>query len=74
MRNAGISTEYPLKLVNVNKQLKQASSANSRIVLFVGGDEELNGQFKIKIMATGEEKLIAMASAAEEISAILEQN
>ncbi len=74
MRNAGISCEYPLKLINVGKQLKQASAANSRVVLFTGGEEEQNGQYKVKIMATGEEKLISMDRAVEEISLLLGQN
>ncbi len=72
MRNAGISCEYPLKLINVGKQLKQASSNNSRIVLFTGGEEEQNGQYKVKIMATGEEKLIPIETADREIIGLLE--
>lgn len=71
LRNGGVSCEYPLKLINVGKQLKQATASNSRIVLFVGSEEEQNGQYKIKIMASGEERLIPMNSIVSEISTLL---
>jgi len=72
LRNSGISTEYPLKLINVGKQLKQADAANSKIVLFTGSEEEENGQYKIKVMASGDEKLVSIETAEAEIAELLE--
>jgi histidyl-tRNA synthetase len=73
LRDSKISAEYPLKLVNIGKQMKQAAAANSHIVLFSGSEEELQGSYKIKIMSSGEEKLISIKDSATELKAILDE-
>ena len=72
-RNADISTEYPLKLNNIGKQMKLADAARSQIVLFAGGDEELQGQYKIKILSTGAEQLIDISTAPQTIAQLLSE-
>ena len=72
-RENGISTEYPLKLNGVGKQMKQAAAANSKVVLFVGSEEEAQGEYKIKILSTGEEKIIPINRAIEAIKEILSE-
>jgi histidyl-tRNA synthetase len=66
-RNKNLSVQYPLKLVNFGKMMKQADNVGAKIVLFVGGEEEKAGNCKIKIMATGEEKIISNEFAVKEI-------
>jgi histidyl-tRNA synthetase len=58
LRSNGISCEFALKPQNISKQMKGADAARSQIVIFTGGDEEKQGMVKIKIMRTGEEKLV----------------
>ena len=58
LREADLSVQYPLKLGNFGKQMKQANEAGARIVIFTGSQEESEGNCKIKIMKTGEEKII----------------
>jgi histidyl-tRNA synthetase len=60
IREAGLSVQYPLKLGNFTKQMKQADEAGAKIVLFVGSQEENEGNYKIKIMESGEEKILPM--------------
>ena len=64
-RNANLSVQYPLKLQNFGKMMKQADNVGAKIVLFVGGEEEKSGNCKIKIMATGEEKVIPLENALQ---------
>ena len=66
-RNANLSVQYPLKLQNFGKMMKQADNVGAKIVLFVGGEEEKAGNCKIKIMATGEEKIIPLDKSVAEI-------
>jgi len=55
IRRAGISCEFSLKKTGVGKQMEQAHAARSRRVVFVGGNEEKDGNVKIKNMETGVE-------------------
>jgi len=66
-RNANLSVQYPLKLGNFGKMMKQADNIGAKIVMFVGGEEEKTGNCKIKIMATGEEKIISLENTIAEI-------
>jgi histidyl-tRNA synthetase len=54
--------------VGVGKQLKQANAARSRVVVFVGGEEEAQGKVKIKDMRSGEERLVPAADLAAAIA------
>lgn len=69
-RDMNFSVQYPLKLGNFGKQMKQADGAGAKIVLFAGGEEEKSGNCKIKIMKTGEEKIVSIENAAAEIRRI----
>jgi histidyl-tRNA synthetase len=66
-RDMNFNVQYPLKLGNFGKQMKQADVVGAKIVLFVGGEEEKDGNCKIKIMKTGEEKIVSIENAAAEI-------
>ena len=69
-RAMNFSVQYPLKLGNFGKQMKQADGVGAKIVLFVGGEEEKGGNCKIKIMENGEEKVVSMEVVAAEIRRI----
>ena len=58
LRNSGINCEFALKPMGIGKQMKQADAARAGIVLFIGGEEEQEGKFKIRNMKTGEEKIL----------------
>jgi histidyl-tRNA synthetase len=66
-RDSGYRVQYPLKLGNFSKQMKQADSVGAKIVLFVGCEEEKGGNYRIKIMKTGEEKIVSQESVIVEI-------
>ncbi|ERP38879.1 histidine--tRNA ligase [Chitinivibrio alkaliphilus] len=72
LRNARISTEFPLKMNAVGKQLKKAAASRCKIALLTGGEEEASGNYRIKIMQTGEEENIPMEQFKEALSARLE--
>lgn len=67
LREAGISCEFSLTAGAVGKQMKLANAARSVLVLFVGGEEEKNGNAKLKDMRSGEESLISLGDMVREI-------
>lgn len=71
LRESGISAEYSLKPGNIGKQMKQADAAGSKVVVFVGGDEEAKGKVKIKNMANGSDDTIDRSCLVDEVSKIL---
>ena len=68
IRRAGISCEFSLKKTGVGKQMEQAHAARSRRVVFVGGDEEKDGNIKIKNMETGFEVVAPASKLLESLS------
>jgi histidyl-tRNA synthetase len=70
IRAAGISCEFSLKKNNIGKQMEQANSARATLVVFVGGEEEKQGNFKVRNMKSGEEAIIA----GSEFTAYLNNN
>ena len=69
-REANFSVQYSLKPGNFGKQMKQADESGAKTVIFIGGQEESEGNYKLKIMATGEERVVPIARAAEEIRGV----
>jgi histidyl-tRNA synthetase len=72
LRDAGIGCEFSLKSTGVGKQLKQADAAGSRLVVFVGGEEEQRGEVKLKDMGTGNESTVASAELLEAVRSRLQ--
>ncbi|MCL1947423.1 MAG: histidine--tRNA ligase [Chitinivibrionia bacterium] len=66
-RENNFSVQYPLKLGNFGKQMKQANEAGAKIVIFAGSQEESEGNYKLKIMKTGEEKVVLKEEIAKKI-------
>jgi histidyl-tRNA synthetase len=73
LRRTGVSCEFPLKNVNVGRQLKLANAARSRYAVFIGGREDAAGMIKIKNMTTGEERLIPRGEAAAALAGMLQE-
>jgi histidyl-tRNA synthetase len=59
LRAAGISCEFGLKKNSIGKQMEQANSARATFVVFVGGDEETQGNVRIRNMKSGDETVVA---------------
>jgi histidyl-tRNA synthetase len=59
IRTAGISCEFSLKKNNIGKQMEQANSARASMVVFVGGDEEKQGNVKVRNMRSGQEMIVS---------------
>ena len=59
IRAAGISCEFSLRKSSIGKQMEQANSARAVLVVFVGGDEEKQGNLRIRNMKSGDEAVIA---------------
>jgi histidyl-tRNA synthetase len=57
-RRQNVSVEIDYLNRSVKAQMREANKLNARSVLFVGGDEYKSGQYKLKNMESGEEKLI----------------
>ncbi len=58
LRNENFSVEIDYLNRSVKAQMREANKLNSRFVLFVGGEEYISGNYKLKNMKSGEEKLI----------------
>lgn len=65
LRCGGLSCEFPLKRVNVGKQMKQADAAGAQITCFLGGEEALSGEIRIKRMSDGAERVASRDSALQ---------
>lgn len=72
LRGAGIATEFPLRKVGVGKQMKLASAARARLVVFTGGEEEAEGKVKIREMGSGEELLVGRDELLEKVRSLLD--
>jgi len=71
LRESSISCEFSLKTVSIGKQMEQAHAARSAIAVFIGGDEEREGNVKVKNMRTGQESLVEASGLLEKIRTIL---
>lgn len=58
LRDNNISCEFSLKNSNIGKQLKSANAARASFTVFIGGDEAISGNVRIKDMNTGNEIVI----------------
>jgi histidyl-tRNA synthetase len=58
LRNKGFKIEFDYLKRSIKAQMREANKLNSRLVLFIGGEEYKEGNFKLKNMKSGEEQLI----------------
>ena len=58
LRNKGFKIEFDYLKRSIKAQMREANKLNTHFVLFVGGEEYRDGNFKLKNMKTGEEQLI----------------
>ncbi|MFZ0455581.1 MAG: His/Gly/Thr/Pro-type tRNA ligase C-terminal domain-containing protein, partial [Ignavibacteriaceae bacterium] len=70
LRNKNFSVEVDYLSRSIKAQMREANKLNSRFVLFVGGEEYKNDNFKLKDMKSGEEQLIPINN----LLSILSQN
>lgn len=59
MRKSGLSVEYDLMNRSLKSQLREADRLGSRFMVVIGSQELSSGQFRLKNMKTGNEKIIA---------------
>jgi histidyl-tRNA synthetase len=64
LRAAGISCEFGLKKNSIGRQMEQANGARAALVVFVGGDEEKQGNVRIRNMKSGDEAVISAMELA----------
>ncbi|HWY28005.1 MAG TPA: histidine--tRNA ligase [Candidatus Sulfotelmatobacter sp.] len=67
LRSQGTRTDYDLKQRPLSKQLEYADSLKARVSLVLGPREIKEGSVRLKDMKTGEEKIIKLASVADEV-------
>jgi histidyl-tRNA synthetase len=58
LRSRGLSVSYGLKGGKFKKQMEEANEAGAKRVLFFGSDRAPEGQYEVKDLATGEQKII----------------
>jgi histidyl-tRNA synthetase len=71
LRNAGISCEFSLKKTGIGKQMEQAHSARSSLVVIIGGEEEKEGKVKVRNMKSGEESFVSQKELVASLAAAL---
>lgn len=69
-RSKNLSCDYDYQSRSVKAQMREANKYNTRFVVFVGGDEFVNGQVSIKNMKTGEQTLIETNSLSLIVDAV----
>ena len=67
LRRAGVAAETDFALNSLKSQLRRAHRAGIPFVILLGGEELGRGNVRLKEMATGEEKEIALADVVETI-------
>jgi histidyl-tRNA synthetase len=68
LRKAGIPTDVNLSSRNLSNQVSYASSIKTKYLVIVGDSEEKGKKVKLKNLATGEEKTVAIGDAIENIN------
>ena len=69
-RNNGLAVDYDYLDRSVKAQMREANKFNARFVLFVGGDEFVNGKLNVKNMSTGDQKLKGLDDYSEIINLV----
>jgi histidyl-tRNA synthetase len=67
LRKLGIPTDVNLSSRNLSNQLSYAASIKAKFIVIVGDAEEKAKKFKLKDMATGQEKTVSLDEAVENI-------
>jgi histidyl-tRNA synthetase len=70
LRNKGFKVEFDYLKRSIKAQMREANKLNTRFVLFIGGEEYKDGNFKLKNMNSGEEQLIPLSS----LQSVLDKN
>lgn len=65
LRDGGASVVYPLRDQGMKKQFSAASSEGAREVVILGPDEVARGVAKVRVMASGEEREVALEALSE---------
>ncbi|MGE0615244.1 MAG: histidine--tRNA ligase [Bacteriovoracia bacterium] len=68
LREAGLKVMTPLEIGGFGAQLKIAAKHQARYAVLLGDSELAQGQVVLKTLATGEQKTVAIAGLAAEIS------
>ena len=71
IRSIGISCEFTLKDGGLGKQLKNANAARCLYAVFIGGDEGVKGDVRIKNMISGSEEIVKRTEVKEFLSKVL---
>ncbi len=71
-RDRGCTVELTLKSGGVAKQMKRADRLGARFSAIIGDGERASGRVKLKTLATGEEREIALADLVEVVGAARE--
>lgn len=67
LRDAGIRTEYPLRRMQVGKQIELADARGARWVVILGPEEMQAGKVRVRDMTTGGEKVSTVGELVEGI-------
>lgn len=70
LRRSGLNAETDYLSRSVKAQMREANRLNAKFVLFVGGDEFVNGEVVLKNMKTSEQKNIGKENLEEIINQI----
>lgn len=67
LRRAGFKTDYSYKDASFGKQFKQADALGAKFAVVIGADELAKNCAKIKNLASGEEREVAIAEVAAQL-------
>ena len=71
LRDGGINTEMYFEKGRIGDQLKYANRKGHRVALIAGESEFAANQIKVKLLSTGEERVLDRANFVDELKAIL---
>lgn len=68
LRRRGFRVDYPFKDANFGKQFKAADASGAKFAIVIGQDEQARGVFKLKNLATSDEKELDFEGLCAELA------
>ena len=73
LRRAGWRTSVPVEVRKLGREIARAGQAGGRVIVIIGPGEWAEGNVTVRDMTTGEQQVVAAASAAEAVTRLAEQ-
>jgi histidyl-tRNA synthetase len=73
LRHAGWRTSVPVEVRKLGREIARASQAGVRAIVIIGPGEWAEGNVTVRDMVTGDQQVVAAASATEAVTRMVKQ-